>query len=130
MDTAIISFWILTNNKESWGVDAFLDLFRKFFWLAFISLPKNHSHLRLAVLSSLLISIFHGLVNNIGLRTIFTELSFFVPGMAVCLVTYTKSKAQRVSDKSWRLQLTVPVMIALALIIIGLITLRRPLISA
>ncbi len=99
--------------------------------LALKPLPSAHSYLRIAVLSSLLIIIFHGLVDNIVLRTMFTMLLFFVPGMAVGLVASTNPEPVR----KWRLlaptrRLAIPVMIALGLIIIGSITFRRPLLSA
>jgi O-antigen ligase len=105
--------------------------FGSIFWLALKPLPDTHSYLRIAVLSSLLIIIFHGLVDDIVFRTIFTVLLFIVPGMAVGLVTSTKPKAQRVGvDQSRTFQITLPVMIAVGLIIVGLISFRRPLISA
>ena len=96
-----------------------------------LTMPKEHSYLRLAVVASLLLIIFHGLVDNIVLRTMFTMLLFFVPGMAASLVASTNPESRRISwDKSQTHRLELPVMITLGLVIIGLITFRRPLLSA
>ena len=68
-------------------------------WLAFKPLLYPHSYLHLAILSSLLIIILHGLVDNIILRTMFAMLLFFVPGMAVGLIASTNPEPQRILRK-------------------------------
>ncbi len=99
--------------------------------LASKPLLRTHSYLRLAVLSSLLIIIIHGLVDNIVLRSLFTVFIFFVPGMAVGLVASTYPEPQKIRvDKPKTLRLSLPVLIALALAIVCLILFRRPIISA
>jgi hypothetical protein len=92
-------------------------------------LPYPHSYSRLAILSSLLIIIFHGLVDNV-FHTMFVMLLFFIPGMAVGLITSTKPEPQRIRWKiSQTHRVALPIIIALGLMIIGLIIFRRPLIS-
>ena len=99
--------------------------------LASKPLLRTHSYLRVAVLSSLLIIIIHGLVDNIVLRSLFTVLLFFVPGMAVGLLVSTYPEPQKFRvEKPKTLQLSLPVLITLGLAIVGLIIFRRPIISA
>ena len=90
----------------------------------------GHSLLHKAILASLLIISFHGLVDDIVYDTLFTPLLFFVPGMAVGLTTYSSLVPGRISwDSSKIRRLAVPVFFALGLILIGLIAFRRPLLS-
>ena len=108
-------------------------------WIYFVSIlwlvnrpsPAAHSLLWKAILSSLLIIIFHGLVDDFVYRTMYIPLLFFVPGMAVGLsasgnpvpsgIRWNKSQARR---------LVVPIIISMSLILIGLSAYRRPLLSA
>lgn len=100
-------------------------------WLALRPVPSAYSLLRKAVLSSLLIIVFHGLVDNIVYRTTATTLLFFVPGMAVGLVASVSSDRGGIWLKRQQPRyLAVPALIGLSLILIGLIVIRKPLLSA
>jgi hypothetical protein len=92
---------------------------------------ETHSLLRKAVLSSLLIIIFHGLVDNIIYRTMSTTLLFFVPGMAVGLAPFVSPDTGGVKWYRPRMRhISVPILISLSLILIGLIAFHRPLLAA
>ena len=58
-------------------------------WLALRPGPAPHSLMRIAIISSLLIIIIHGLVDDIVYRTMYIPLLFFVPGLAVGLLAST-----------------------------------------
>jgi O-antigen ligase len=99
--------------------------------LALRYVPDTHSLLRYAILSSLLITVFHGLVDNIVLRTMFTMMLFVVPGMAIGLLASTNPEPERIWWGKLRTHsLVLPSLIALGLILVGLIIFRRPLLSA
>ena len=107
----LVLFWIYLGN--------ILRLAQK-------TLPSAHSYLRLAILSSLLIITFHGFVDNILLRTVFTMLLFFIPGMAVGLIASINAEPRRIIwDKSQTHRLALPVIIALGLTIAGIFIFRR-----
>ena len=100
-------------------------------WLILRPGPAPHSFLRIAVITSLLIILFHGLVDDIVYRTSYIPLLFFVPGMAVGLLASTNPEPKRIwLDKSQMRRLGLPVMIALGSIVVVLIIFRQPLISA
>jgi O-antigen ligase len=93
--------------------------------------PGTHSLLRYAILSSLLITVFHGVVDNIILRTMFTMMLFFVPGMAIGLLASIQPEPERIWWGEFRTRrLVLPSLIALGLILVGLIIFRRPILSA
>ena len=99
--------------------------------LIFKPLSSDLSILRYSILSSLLIMILHGLVDNVVLRTIFTMLIFFVPGMAVGLLTSTKSEPIIVSQANvLKRQLAIPGFTALLVILGSMIFFQRPILSA
>lgn len=93
---------------------------------------STHSLLHKAILSSLLIIIFHGLVDVIVYRTIFTALLFFVPGMAVGLVlSYTPANQLRIyKDESQLRQINLPVLTVIGIILVGILAIHRPLLAA
>ena len=91
----------------------------------------GHSLLWKAILSCLLIIIFQGFVDDIVYRTIYIPLLFFVPGLTVGLAASGKPvlngfKWESLQIRRW----LVPILIALGIILIGTIALRRPLLSA
>jgi hypothetical protein len=95
------------------------------------SVPTPHSLLRYAILSGLVIISIHGLLDNIIYSTMSTTLLFFLPGMAVGLITSTNSQPERILwRKSQVRSVVAPVFITLGMILIGLISFRRPLLSA
>ena len=94
-------------------------------------LSGDLSILRYSILSSLLIMILHGLVDNVVLRNIFTMLIFFVPGMAVGLLTSIKSDLRKVSQANvLKRQLAMPGFTALIVILGSMIIFQRPILSA
>jgi O-antigen ligase len=89
-------------------------------YLAVRSVPEEHSLLRYAILSSLLISVFRGLVDNIVLRTMFTTLLFFVPGMAVGLLSSTNPKPDIARhEKAISRHLAIAILTVLCLVLLG-----------
>ena len=68
------------------GLMLFIIYIGSILWLIFQPAPPGYSILRMAIVSSLTIIIFHGLVDNIVYRTFYTPLLFIVPGMAAGLM--------------------------------------------
>jgi O-antigen ligase len=100
-------------------------------WLALRPVPVVHSLLRKAVLSSLLIIIFHGLVDNIVYDTMSAPLLFFVPGMAGGLAASSNPIPEGFRWVRPRLaRFFAPALIIMGVMVIGLIAFRRPLLSA
>ncbi len=93
---------------------------------------STHSLLHKAILSSLLIIIFHSLVDVIVYRTIFTALLFFVPGMAVGFaLSYTPASKSRIHKVKPQLrQMTLPVLSVLGIILVGIFAIHRPVLVA
>jgi hypothetical protein len=100
-------------------------------WIALRQVPASHSLLRIAIISSLLIIIFHGLVDDIVYRTMYIPLLFFVPGMAVGLAI---SGNPVLASFRWdRLQIrrrALPILITLGIILIGIFAFYRLLLSS
>jgi len=94
-------------------------------------LTGDHSILRYSILASLLIMILHGLVDNIVLRTIFTMLLLFVPGMAVGLLTSTRLAPEKVLQANiQKRKLVIPGLIAFIVVLSAATIFQRPLLSA
>jgi hypothetical protein len=138
---------ITPNYIIGYGHNIFLDVFLQqgilgglmlswiylgsILWLALRPMPASHSLLHKAVLSSLLIIIFHGLVDDIVYRTMYIPLLFFVPGMAVGLSSSHSLEPKGIGwNKSSVHHQAVPVLTALGLVLISLIAFRRPLQAA
>jgi len=114
------------------GLIFFLIYFGSILLLILHPPQSTNSMLYKAILSSLLIIIFHGLVDVIVYRTIFTVLLFFVPGMAVGLaLSYTPAIQLKIhKDKSQLRQITLPVLTVISVILVGIFAIKRPLLSA
>ncbi len=94
-------------------------------------LSGNLSILRYSILSSLLIMILHGLVDNVVLRTISTMLIFYVPGMAVGLLTLTKSETLNAPQANvQKRQHAIAGITAIIVILGSMIIFHRPILSA
>ena len=113
------------------GLMLFIIYMGSIWLLIFQPAPPGSSILRKAIVSSLTIIIFHGLVDNIVYRTFYTHLLFIVPGMAAGLmITKKTNNAETRLGQSQFRRLLVPFVITFSLLIIGLIAFRRPLLSA
>jgi O-antigen ligase len=100
-------------------------------WLALQPSSTADSLLGKAIISSLLIILFHGLVDDIVYRTMYIPLLFFVPGMAVGLAASGNPVSIGFKWKrSHTGHLAVPILIVLGVVLIGLIAFHRPLLSA
>ena len=113
------------------GLMLFIIYMSSIWLLIFQPAPPGYSILRKAIVFSLTIIIFHGLVDNIVYRTFYTPLLFIVPGIAAGLMITIKPNyvETRLAQSQFR-RLIVPFIITFSLLIIGLIAFRRPLSSA
>lgn len=139
---------IIPNYFLGYAHNIFLDISLQqgilgglvFFWIYFGSIlllllhpPQSmNSILHKAVLSSLLIIIFHGLVDVIVYRTIFTALLFFVPGMAVGLSLRYRSEipSKIQKDKKQLRQVTLPAFTVIGVILLGTFAFTKPVQAA
>ena len=102
-----------------------------FLSLALRPVQVNQSLLRKAILSSLLIIIFHSLVDDIVYRTYYTPLLLVVPGMAAGLIISNYPVPRKIrATKSQVRRLALPVLISLLAILAGLTVFNQPLRSA
>jgi O-antigen ligase len=90
----------------------------------------QHNLLRFAIISSLLIIIVHGQVDDLVYRSWYVPLAFLVPGMAVSLARLFNPKPITIGRYLKNKKVLFPAISIIALVFSGLILFKKPFLSA
>lgn len=100
-------------------------------WITRESTPPTKSPLKLAILASLFIIVFLGLVDNIFYDKLFTPFLFIIPGIAFGFINTQRMYSPKLTEhKTGGRTLLIGIAFMIVVLTSGFIALRKPLLSA